>query len=394
MWIAMMSHQLSSWQSVNNYRIEGDVVYGVYQGCGFAVSEEDGGKLFIFMLSTDESRAFDDFESALIAVGGQLGEGQVGDVENYLAVFFDESRGSISSQTMDKLLDFTAAQARSYGFHVPNTCVRCGARATKRSFYNNMVQPLCADCSAQVKQSRRAQASAAAPQPYGGRGQSPANAQEDAYARQYTPLVPDSSKYDDSYDEYAGMQPHGGRDDRYSDPYGGTYNDENYDDRAPVTFDDSGDEYREIMGDGSDGGRPERNPDGSADMGLLGALLGACVGVIPYILIALFADFHMAALCFPAGMLAVLFYTILHGKRAKGMGMGISIGVSVLVSMTTMFLSMVFSYVSDTRTFGQAMSYVFSEQTTFVLINTAFSILGAVFGAFFMINKMSDYCED
>ena len=394
----MMSHQLSSWQAANNYRTEGDVVYGVYQGCGFAVSEEDGGKLFIFMLSAGDNAAFDDFENALASAGGQLADGQVGDVENYLAVFFDESSGNISNATMDQVLAFTASQARNCGFRVPNTCVKCGARATKRSFLNNMVQPLCADCSAQNKQSRRA---APVPPPVSpfATAPEPMVSQDDQYAKQYSPLVPDSSKYDDSYDEYAGMQPHYGDSNSYSDPYGGTYNDEasdgygNYD-NAPISFDDSGDDYRDIMGNENTPDFGAANDGGSVGMGLLGALLGAFIGVIPYILIALLADFHMAALCFPAGMLAVLFYTFLHGRRVKGMGMGVSIGVSVVVSFATMFLAMVFSYVNDTRTFGQALSYVFSEQLTFFLINSVFSILGSVFGAFFMINKMDDYCRD
>ena len=391
----MMSHQLSSWQSANNYRTEGDVVYGVYQGCGFAVSEEDGGKLFIFMLSAGDNTAFDDFENALASTGGQLADGQVGDVENYLAVFFDESSGNISNVTMDQLLAFTASQARNCGFRVPNTCVKCGARATKRSFLNNMVQPLCADCSAQNKQSRHAAAPVPPPVSPFATAPEPMVSQDDQYARQYSPLVPDSSKYDDSYDEYAGMPPHYGNNSSYSDPYGGTYNDEGYDnpDNAPISFDDSGDEYRDIMGN-DDGDPSATQLGGSVGMGFLGALLGACIGVIPYILIALIADFHMAALCFPAGMLAVLFYTFLHGRRVKGTGMGVSIGVSVVISFVTMFLAMVFSYVNDTRTFGQALSYVFSQQLTFFLINSVFSILGSVFGAFFMINKMDDYCRD
>ena len=81
----MMSSSLSSWQSANNYRKEGDVVYGVYQGCGFSVSEEDGGKLFVFMLSASDNRAFENLENAIAAEEGELNQGQVGDVENYLA---------------------------------------------------------------------------------------------------------------------------------------------------------------------------------------------------------------------------------------------------------------------------------------------------------------------
>ena len=240
--IDMISSSLSSWQSANNYRKEGDVVYGVYRGCGFAVSEEDGGMLFVFMLSAGDNKAFDNFENALAAEGGELGQGQVGDVENYLAIFFDESRETLSLRTMDKVLDFVIAQARQSGFHVPNVCVKCGAKATKRSFVDNMVQPLCAECSARQKQNHRPAPEKAAPAP------APmASRDDDDYSRRYAPIKADSSKYDDSYDEYSGMKSKYD-DDRYTDKYGGTYNDSDYSE-PPVSFDDSGDEYREIMGD-------------------------------------------------------------------------------------------------------------------------------------------------
>ena len=373
----MMSSSLSSWQSANNYRKEGDVVYGVYQGCGFSVSEEDGGKLFVFMLSASDNRAFDNLENAIAAEEGELNQGQVGDVENYLAVFFDESRGSISLRTMDSLLDFIAAEARRMGFRVPNVCVKCGAKATKRSFVDNMVQPLCAECSAKQKQNRRPAKAAPAPKPERGN-------EEDDYESRYAPIKPDSSKYDESYDEYSGMKSKYDDRDRYSD----------YDNER-VSFDDSGDEYREIMGDSHSDkdDSPTTEIDGTVGKGILGAALGACIGVIPYLIVSMIADFHMAALCFPAGMLAVVFYTMLHGVRSKGTGMGICMSVSAVISVIFMFLGMVLSYVSDTTNFSAALSYLFDKQLTFFLINIVFSVLGAIFGSFFMISVMNKYVD-
>ena len=385
----MMSSSLSSWQSTNNYRREGDVVYGVYQGCGFSVSEEDGGKLFVFMLSAGDNRAFDSFENALVDEGGELSQGQVGDVENYLAIFYDESAGSVSLRTMDKVLDFVVAEARQCGFRVPNVCVKCGARANKRSFVDNMVQPLCPECSAKQKQNRRPAQSAPAPKPMATRDRE----DEDDYDRRYAPMKPDSSKYDDSYDEYSGMRSKYD-DDRYEDQFRGSYNDADYDEPR-VSFDDSGDEYREIMGDERSrrDDSPSREIEGTVGKGVLGAALGAAIGVIPYLIVSMIADFHMAALCFPAGMLAVVFYTMLHGVRSKGTGMGICMGVSAVVSVVFMFLGMVFSYVNDTTSFSGALSYLMDKQLSFFLINVVFSILGSVFGAFFMISVMNKYVE-
>ncbi len=387
----MMSSSLASWQSANHFRKEDDVVYGVYQGCGFSVSEEDGGKLFIFMLSAGSDNAFDNLEGALASEEGELGMGQVGDVENYLAVFFDESSGAISLRTMDKVLDFVVAEARACDFRVPNTCVKCGARASKRSFVDNMVQPLCAECSAKQKQNRRPSQAAPAPAPA-----APApRPMEDDYDRRYAPMKADSSKYDDSYDEYAGMKSKYG-DDEYSDKYGGTYNDSDYGE-PPITFDDSGDEYREIMGDdngGNDDYSGSHDDDGTIGNGIIGAALGAFIGVIPYLFVSMIADFHMAALCFPAGMLAVVFYTMLHGSRSKSTGMGICMGVSALVSVIFMFFGMVFSNVNDSTDFGQALGVLFGEnQLSFFLINIVFSVLGSIFGAFFMISVMNKYVD-
>ena len=386
----MMSSSLSQWQSANNYRREGDVVYGVYQGCGFSVSEEDGGKLFIFMLSAGDGRAFDTIENAIAKEGGELSQGQIGDVESYLAIFFDESVSSMSLRTMDQVLDFVVAQARSCGFRVPNVCVKCGARANKRSFVDNMVQPLCAECSAKQKQSRQP-AQAAAPSPVAPRPM--ASGDEDDYERRYAPIKPDSSKYDDSYDEYSGMKPKYD-DKKYSDKFGGTYNDSDYAE-PPVSFDDSGDEYREIMGDSRSGkdDAPSHEIEGTVGRGVLGAALGAFVGVIPYMIVSMIADFHMAALCFPAGMLAVVFYAMLRGVRSKGTGMGICMAVSSVVSVVFMALGMILSYVNDTTDFSAAFSYLTDKQLTFFLVNVVFSILGSIFGAFFMISVMNKYVD-
>lgn len=411
----MMSAELASWQSNNRYRKDGDIVYGVYRGCGFTVSEEDGGKLFIFMLSAGDDRAFDDFENALVSVGGAIADGQVGDVENYLAVFFDESQGQLPAAVMDKIIDFTADQARSCGFRVPNICVKCGARATKRSFVDNMVQPLCADCSARNKQNRKTSSNPsesvippAAPivssdaqmyqnNSYEGNENYANNApigQDDEYARQYAPIVPDSSKYDDSYDEYAGMTSQYSQYDNGSDNYN-NYSNDNQEYSSPMSFSESSegeeDDYSAIMGNDSDYQTVQTEIGGKMGMGILGALAGSVVGVIPYLIVALAASFHMAALCFPAGMLSVVFYTMLGGRKSKGMGMGICIGISSVISIITMFLAMSFSYINQVTDFSGAVSYLFSQQMTFFCINIVFALLGAIFGAFFMVGVMANY---
>lgn len=406
----MMSSGLASWQAANKYHKEGDVVYGVYQGCGFTVSEEDGGKLFIFMLSANDDSAFDNFENVLVAAGGAVSEGQVGDVENYLAVFFDESEGEISSAAMDDILNFTASRARQFGFRVPNVCVKCGVRATKRSFVDNMVQPLCAECSAQNKQNRKTAA------------QQPAKpAAEDDYAQRYAPITANSKMYDENYDEYAGMIPRHGdyvsntadtsnyNNNGYSDAnnynndytgdYGSDYSDNNsqpYDNQFAFSGDDdhTDNPYSDVMGRDEDNQpAPDVEFGGSMGMGILGVLVGSMVGVILYIILALLAHFPMGALCCPAGMLAVILYTVFGGRKSKLVGMGMSIGVSVIVSLFTIFITTVLSYTGDGTSFSGAVSYLFSdgEQTALLIINMVLATLGSVFGACFFINVMDKY---
>lgn len=401
----MMSQGLASWQAANNYRKEGDVVYGVYQGCGFTVSEEDGGKLFIFMLSARDDGAFDDFENALAAAGGAMAEGQVGDVESYLAVFYDESHGEMPQSAMNDILNFTASRAKQIGFRVPNVCVKCGARATKRSFVDNMVQPLCADCSEQNKQKRRAAARTAAesqPEAYGGYDNAP-SAQEDDYARQYAPIVADSSKYDDGYDEYAGMAPqhsdYTSDYSSYSDPYGGTVqgydSDSSANDSYGMAFSDDGeDDYRAVMGNDDEyAPTPDISLGGSMGKGVLGVLFGSLVGVAIYLIFALVLHFPMGALCCPAGMLAVVLYTKFGGVKAKGMGMGLSIGLSAIISMIVVFITSIFSYTNANTDFSSAMNYLFgdTDQTILLVINLVLSVLGPVFGACLFIDFMNKY---
>ena len=73
--------------------------------------------------------------------------------------------------------------------------------------------------------------------------------------------------------------------------------------------------------------------------------------------------------------------------------MAVCMGVSAVVSVVFMFLGMVFSYVNDTTNFGQALNYLFDKQISFLLINIVFSVLGSIFGAFFMISVMNKYVD-
>ncbi|MBE6758786.1 MAG: hypothetical protein E7554_01675, partial [Ruminococcaceae bacterium] len=225
----MLSSGLRNWQQENKFRVSGDTVYGVYENIGFSAAEEDGGRLFVFMLS-GKDEAFDRLEDMLCNQSGALRNAQVGDVENYLAVFFDDADGRLSSADMSDLLDFVAVNFRSCGFRTPNVCVKCGAPATKRAFYNDMVQPLCAPCREADKLEKAHKAAAPA-----------ASDRASDYDR-----VPERS-YDEprrsAYD----------RDD-YDRPPRREYDESSFDDRRRSAYDD-----REQYGDFSDAPAGEGN---------------------------------------------------------------------------------------------------------------------------------------
>ena len=73
--------------------------------------------------------------------------------------------------------------------------------------------------------------------------------------------------------------------------------------------------------------------------------------------------------------------------------MGFCMSVSAIISVIFMFFGMVFSYVNDTTDFAGACSYLMDKQLSFFLINIVFSVLGSIFGAFFMISVMNKYVD-
>ncbi|MBQ9993259.1 MAG: hypothetical protein IJP17_00925, partial [Clostridia bacterium] len=316
----MMSSALRNWQQENRFRTEGDAVYGVYQGVGFSAVDEDGGKLFVFMLSGADN-AFDSIEDMLAAQSGALGRMQVGDVENYLALFYDESSGTMSPALMTTLLDFVAANCRTCGFKAPNVCVKCGAPANKRAFHNNMVQPMCEPCRDSLKKAPARRENA-----YGGDS-----------------LVPQKSSYDENYDEYAGFdqQP-----------------------RRPMPAYDENFSSQQM--------HVPAEPEGSMGKGFIGALLGSIAGLVPYYITVLI-NFQLPALCFLAGIGALLGYVAFGGVREKKSGVSCIISTSAVVSILTVLIVAVLQNVKGSM--ADTMAFFAANIPWFNLILAIISIL-------------------
>ncbi len=351
-WI-MISSSLKNWQQSRKYRIEGDTVYGVAQGVGFSVAEEDGGKLCIFMLSAPDS-GFDAMEDMLMSERSALRDVQVGDVENYLALFYDESNGRMSDSLLDDLLAYVAANARACGFKAPNKCVKCGAPANKRSFHNGMVQPMCADCRDADKPQR-----------------APRRQTED-YGSE--PIVPKRSSYDDSYDEYAQVERRQRR---------MQIDEEMLGERTRVS---AVPEYDD---------RPVQ-AESTAGMSFLGALLGALGGLVPFF-ISLALGFPVAALCFVSGICAVWGYISYNGIKNKSTGLGMTIAASELMSIIAVVVAFMFTSAKEMGSFAEASASMWVTPTNSVvvlIVNLVLCVLGVLLGFAVFSTKLSRYISE
>jgi hypothetical protein len=335
-------------------RLDGDVVYGVSDGVGFSICEEDGGKLTVFMLTAKSDSSLDELE-AVLSQNRNLSELQVGDVEGYLALFYDESQGNMPHGLMDEMLNFIGTQYRNYGFRAPNVCVVCSAPANKRAFYNNIVQPMCADCSAennrrQAEEKRKAEERKQKREVYG----------DEDYGTQ--PLSSGRVQYDEEYDEYAGMESRR---------------------ELPSRHMPAENDYVEDKSTG----------DESMGKGLLGAGVGAIGGVILYGITAL-ASFPVSGLCALSGVLAVLGYAAFGGLRAKGKATGVILGVSAVVDILFVFLfSLLFQMNSSGLSASSAMT-IMSGSIIELILNLSMAVIAMLLGYVLAGSAMRRYVND
>lgn len=333
----MISQSLLSWQQSRKYRIDGDTVYGVSGGVGFSVVEEDGGKLAVFMLVCSSDASFDGMEDMLRSQP-TLADLQVGDVEGYLALFYDESVGAMDEYMLDDMLTFVSANYRGLGFRAPNVCVKCGAPANKRSFYNNMVQPMCAECSAATKAGGRAPTPAPAPAPASAPRPEPRREQyqEDRLRT--------STVYDEERDDtYAGMEPSN---------------------------------HRSVPTWEAEPPYQAGNDEGTAGKGVLGAVIGAVAGLVPFGISIVFG-FPLPALCVLCGVLAIMGYVAFGGVKDKKTGSMASIVSAEIVTIVAVLLVFLLSKVG----------------TTELLINIVLGVLGSFLGIALAIDSLNNYIQ-
>jgi len=294
----------------------------------------------------------------LCSQSGDLRNAQVGDVESYLAIFFDDADGRLSDRSMSDVLDYVAGNFRVCGFRTPNVCVKCGAPATKRSFYNSMVQPLCAPCREADKMEKAHKAAA------------PAAADRAADYDRRRDDYPERRRPADDYPERrrpADDYPQRGR--GYDEPRTRSYEERDY-----HTAPSWGDEPEQFAESGL----------GSAPAGFFGAVLGALAGLIPYILSSMLG-FELAALCFISGIGAVMGYVAFGGLKAKTNALVNAIAVSEIFSLLMVILRTCAANMAD------GLSVVLGNLLQLAGLNLLMAGIGALLGVLVSLDSLHKY---
>lgn len=357
----MLSSGLRSWQQQNNFRVGDDNVYGVHDNVGFSVAEEDGGKLFIFMLS-GKDQAFDMMEDLLCTQSDELHLAQVGDVESYLALFFDDADGGISPDGMTALLDFVSGNYRTCGFRIPNVCVKCGAHATKRAYVGGMVQPLCAPCREADKLEKAHKAASPAA----------SDRRDDRRSDPYDAPYDDERAYRDARRGERSRD----RDDRY--------------DREPRDRGGWGDDGEGWGGKGGKGGWNDPDAadpssgEGSAPSGFFGAFLGALAGLAPYLL-SVTLGFQLAALCFLSGIGAIIGYIAFGGLKAKKNALTTCIACSELLSIVAVL------FIAGVGNMQDGASVMFKSLFSLSWLNLLMCTIGSLLGVMVCLDSLYKY---
>lgn len=360
-----MNDILLQWKSQNKLSEESNFIYGNYNKVGFAVNYENSGYLFVLTLESDSDASFKSLQNKISAQGNKFDGLQVGKVESYLALFIQ----SVSvPNDLSAIIDFAVRNSSECGFYTPKVCSSCGAVATKMKFENGVVRPVCADCKAGIVKTPE-----------------PEVKKEEDYL---------SSLQDDSYEseEYV----IGKNKDNIAAFYGDSKSDDSFNSEEWSKHDDfvieGTDEYYQILDDDEFDYGTSGMSRGNVFLGILGALLGAAIGVIPYFLLYKFLDIPVAALCLVSGILSVLMYTWFRGRKSVGLGMTLSLVFSIVAAVGMVV------FIQNTVEISNGGVSIFTDITglfgnTAFLIHVLMAVVGAILGAFVCKGALNNYCE-
>ncbi|MBQ6568873.1 MAG: hypothetical protein IJL87_01310 [Clostridia bacterium] len=351
----MLSQLLSLWQSKNSLDVEDGFVYGVFNDIGFSVNDETGGKLIVVSAVANANESYKRMQELCRMMGGCFSFIKVGKVENYLALFADESNYKLTVNDLDSIIQFVASNYSSAGFSAHTVCYKCGQPSSKLVFKDQLVRPICKSCSHDVDASAARAAEAARREEAARKAREEENNVQFDFGDDFTLGENNPNNPADDYDRYA----------------------------------DSMSLY---------------SSKGSGSMlgGFLGAIIGSLIGVLPYLLFFAVtkSGISFAALCIIAPFFAILVYGMFKGKRSLSTCLGVVIIVSSIVSMFSVLYTQA---ATGLKTLGKSggMSYVLGNLskglaavgTKEVLVQLLIAVIAVVLGSLLFRGTIVKICN-
>lgn len=366
----MISQLLTLWQKKNQLDFEDDYVYGVFNEIGFSINDETGGKLLVISAIASSNNSYKKMQELCKMMGGCFSYIKVGKVEEYLALFIDESSYMLTVSDLDSIIQFVASNYASAGFNAHTTCYKCGQPSSKLVFKDQLVRPVCKNC---------------AHQPTG--GFTPERVQP-------IPVTPATSDFEKDF----GAQNFSFDDNNFSQS---TPKREEEKFSVKMNYDD---DYSDSYSDDRYSSRHSHMPSGSLFGGLLGSFLGAIVGVIPFLLLFSVTASHvsLAVLCLLAPLFAVFAYKMFKGRDMMSTAT-ICVALTCLaVSAVAVLWVQLATSLLDAGATSTSISYVFSNLSQAfsgmaikdLLIQELIALIAVVLGTILFKRILADYCDE
>lgn len=384
----MIDRVLIDWQIKNGLTLTGDHIYGVFNNVGFTVFKENNGKLFVISVNVNESmRALKELQGVFKRADGILGNIKVGTVDDYLALFLSDECSPVTVSDYDKIIEFAVNNIHSLGIDINNRCFSCSSTATTVIYDQGMVKPVCGRCFAHLNDSEVSGLceSGISVSPYLSPDAEKTEQQEPS------PVVPEQKNAEPLKDSDLDAL-------EFDWNESGTENKKTVSQSADI-FDS--DNYvvgsntnipDELFADSSEAMRLERTYRirGSYITGILGALVGACMGGgLIYAGFWYFENLY-ALLAVFSGVFAPLIYMLLAGKRKKGFSVTVSIVFSVIVSLAAVYCVSALISLDDSFVFNFSWDDDSFKQ---LVMNEAIALISSLIGVLTLTGALKKYCD-
>lgn len=368
----MVSQVLSLWMNKNSLDCEGDYVYGIFNDIGFSINDESSGKLLVMSVIAVSTDSYKKIQELCKMMGGVFSSIKIGRVEDYLALFIPDGAVSVTVADLDGIVQFVASNYESSGFVAHTKCFKCGKPSNRLTFKNQLVRPVCGSC-ASSEHMVSTTVDSEPPQP------AVRKTSSDDFSA--APAVSAGSSFEGGRISKNSFNDNNGWDDDsfgFGKPSANKKSNFNIDgDMLDSAYNDDYLEYDE----------------GSSVMGIVGSLLGAAVGLLPFLLIFSFTGNAVTAGCVLTSVVSALIYMLLKGKRSIGFGSTAVIASSAICSVlgTLFVLGRQYIEVADFK--GGIIGAVFAMDPISIAPQIVIAVVGSILGYLALLKPMSNYCK-